>query len=51
MTIEELGAAIKCGKHPSQAVEFREKYGRPYYETLDVAAKILLADMKQKGIT
>ena len=37
--IEGLDDALLCGKHPDQARDFKEKYGKPYYEVVQEAAK------------
>jgi len=38
-TLKELNEASLCGKHPQQAKDFKDKYGRPYWEVTDLATK------------
>lgn len=39
---QRLSAALKCGKHPSQAQAFEKKYGVKYWEVTNEAAKMML---------
>ncbi len=41
---EKLREALRCGKHPDQARQFKEKYGAPYWGIMDEAAQ-KLADL------